>query len=623
MTSAEPNTRAAGALRGFLSEFLAFAGRKAVSAMMLLALAALLEGFGLTLVVPFIQILSGGHIAGGRLQRLIARLLDALAVHTALGQLAFVLVFITILMILRTVISSLRDVSLAKLQMDFLAALQLRLAQGLANSRWERINRLRHARIVHVMGADMLKVSVATSSALQCAVATILLAVQCTLVVALSPLLAATALCLLVLGGAALFPVTARAGKQGKHLSTANRELSEGMAKFLGGLKLAMSGNLQAGFVLEFAHELGELSRGQLVFIRSQASERLAFAALTSVAGTAAFLVGFGVLHSPGALLITFLLIVTRMSGVMSQLHLSAELLAQSLPAYEHVKELEGDLATGDARMTMAAALEPDNFTGMIMFDEVSYLHSGQDTEEASLSGGVRNLTLTIESGAFVGVSGPSGCGKTTFADLLVGLLAPQRGQILLDGANLSGETLVRWRNQVGYVGQEPFLFHDSVRRNLSWANRSASEADLWAALALSGADRLVRQMDGGLDGIVGERGSLLSGGERQRLALARAVLRNPKILVLDEATNAIDIAAEGEIIARLLAMRPRPTIVMIAHRPESIALCDQILVFEGGRLVAEREPSIIRYSRRSRQRPNVSASRQPGEDAQRRIQET
>ena len=146
--------------------------------------------------------------------------------------------------------------------------------------------------------------------------------------------------------------------------------------------------------------------------------------------------------------------------------------------------------------------------------------------------------------------------------------------------------TLASWRAQLSYVSQDPFLFHDTVRRNLKWAWPGASEADMWQALEVAGAAGIVRGMSGGLDAIVGERGSLVSGGERQRIALARALLRKPRLLIMDEATNAIDIAGERQLLERLTAVEPRPTIVMIAHRNESLALCGRVLHLEEGCLL-------------------------------------
>ena len=150
----------------------------------------------------------------------------------------------------------------------------------------------------------------------------------------------------------------------------------------------------------------------------------------------------------------------------------------------------------------------------------------------------------------------------------------------------LEGLALTSWRNQTSYVSQDPFLFHDTVRRNLTWVRQDAREDDLWGALRLVGAEAMVRGMEQGLETVVGERGMLVSGGERQRLALARALLRNPRLLILDEATNAIDMGSEREILERLLALKSRPTIIMIAHRAESLDLCERILALEDGRFV-------------------------------------
>ncbi len=187
----------------------------------------------------------------------------------------------------------------------------------------------------------------------------------------------------------------------------------------------------------------------------------------------------------------------------------------------------------------------------------------------------MHSFSLTIRQGEFLGVTGPSGACKTTFADLLVGLYPPQAGTIAVAGRPLDETLLPAWRNGLSYVSQDPFLFHDSIRRNLCWANPDASEAEMWQALAAAGADTLVRRMPQGLDTIVGERGTLVSGGERQRLALARALLRRPSLLVLDEATSAIDTQGEAEIFAGLAANAA--TVVLIAHRTENLSACDRI----------------------------------------------
>jgi ATP-binding cassette subfamily C protein len=222
----------------------------------------------------------------------------------------------------------------------------------------------------------------------------------------------------------------------------------------------------------------------------------------------------------------------------------------------------------------------PGSVGGVIALENVTYRHAGASGEGQQ---GVGGVTLRIAPGTFIGIAGASGAGKTTLLDLIVGLLRPQAGRVTVGGVVLDDAALPAWRAQLSYITQDPFLFHESIRRNLLWADANASEATLWDALAMAGADAIVRGMPEGLDTVVGERGSLVSGGERQRIALARALLRKPRLLVMDEATNAIDIRAEGVLLDRLRAITPAMTIIIVAHRQESLAHCERVIHLGGG----------------------------------------
>ena len=195
-------------------------------------------------------------------------------------------------------------------------------------------------------------------------------------------------------------------------------------------------------------------------------------------------------------------------------------------------------------------------------------------------------VTLRVAAGTTIGLAGPSGSGKTTLADLVLGLLEPQAGRVLIDDVPLDATTLGSWRAQIGYVAQDTFLFHDSVRANLIWAKPGASEDEVWSALRMAAADVFVRSLPNGLETVLGDRGVRLSGGERQRLALARAFLRRPRVLILDEATSALDSENEQIILRALSALHGRMTVVLITHRLGALKDADIIHVVDEGRLV-------------------------------------
>jgi ATP-binding cassette subfamily C protein len=195
-------------------------------------------------------------------------------------------------------------------------------------------------------------------------------------------------------------------------------------------------------------------------------------------------------------------------------------------------------------------------------------------------------LSLVIPAGKIVALVGPSGAGKSTIADILMGLVAPDSGTLRLDGRPLGPESVRGWRDRIGYVAPDTFLFHDTIRANLKWARPDASQDEMLAALRQASAFDFVAGLSDGLDTIVGDRGMLLSQGERQRLALARAFLRRPSMLILDEATNSLDSENEGRVLDAIESRRGELTVVLIAHRLSTIRWADLIYVVEGGKVV-------------------------------------
>ena len=215
-----------------------------------------------------------------------------------------------------------------------------------------------------------------------------------------------------------------------------------------------------------------------------------------------------------------------------------------------------------------------------ISFENVSYAYD----ENTVLNG----LNLRVKKGEKVAIVGPSGAGKSTLVRLLLKLIGPQEGQITIDNQPLNEISTESLYKQIGYVSQNPFLYQDTIRNNITLGREGIHDDLIWNALKLACADTFVANLNKGLDTLVGERGDLLSGGEKQRLTIARALVHNPSILIFDEPTSALDPESEKQVSQAIINVLEDRTAVVIAHRLSTIKFADKICVMEKGKIVEE-----------------------------------
>lgn len=249
----------------------------------------------------------------------------------------------------------------------------------------------------------------------------------------------------------------------------------------------------------------------------------------------------------------------------------------QALTAAQRVMEI---LGTSPSVQEASGAAEMSRFQRELRFEQIEF-HYAAVEDRPVLSG----VDFDVKAGEVVAIVGSSGSGKTTLINLLLRFYDPQGGRITLDGADIRGATLRSLRSQIGLVTQDPFLFHDSVRSNIAFGRPEASLEEVIRAAQAANADLFVRRLPQGYDTPVGDLGNRLSGGERQRIAIARALLKNAPILVLDEATSQLDSESEllvQEALERLMKGR---TVLVIAHRFSTIRKADRIIVLDKGRI--------------------------------------
>lgn len=537
----------------------------------LMLASAITEGVGLVLVVPVLGVLG----AAGGSQTPIMTALAAIGVPLALGPL---LALFVILVSVRALLNYARTMAAQRFEIALVDGLRQRAWRALLHCDWRALQGLRRSDSASLLISEIDRIGYGMSQLIAALAGAITLAAVGLAALAISPLVAGLA----ALAGAAVLlayrGMRQRAVALGAALSTAYAQVHGNLGEGLSALRVIKSLGREAEAEQASAAGFAGLRQAQLAFWRAQGRGQVA-------------------LQAGGALalaLLIWLAIARWHLGAATILPLVA-LFVRAVPLLGTVQEVWLNWSHARSAITSAQALiaraeaarEPDAvgimapaLTRSIVLTDVTVEFAGASA--AALA----DITLTLPAHGIIALTGPSGAGKSTLADLLGGLLSPDRGTVVIDGAVLDGPLRQAWRSRVAYVQQEPVLLAASIAENLRWAAPDASDAQLEAALRDAAAE-FVFALPQGIETRVGDGGRVLSGGERQRLMLARGLLREPSLLILDEATSALDPANEALITAALARLRGRMAVVIICHRGALLALADQVVRLESGRIVA------------------------------------
>ena len=467
----------------------------------------------------------------------------------------------------------------ASLQQDLTTAARVRVYRAIAGAEWRSLVKRRASEFTHVLAGEIGQLGGAVGTLINLLVIASVSLVYLGLAFYMSP---TAATLVLVCAAGPVWLARGRLDKArltGKRAAMARRRLHAALAEHLAGMKTAKS----YGTTERHATVFAQLSRDlrdvnvEAALEGTTLQEQLTFSLIAVLA--IVVYVSVEILKVPTAQLLVLLYLFARLMPRMVTLYGQAHSLTAAVPVLDHLMELEQEcLAAAEPAASNVSAPE---LKERVRLERVTFRY-----DDLCASPAVDEVTLDIQAGATTAIVGPSGAGKSTFADVLMGLLPPTAGRMLVDDRPLRREEIAAWRERIGYVEQDTFLFHDTIATNLRWARPGASDDELWQALRLAAADEFVKALPQGLDTVVGDRGVLVSGGERQRLSLARAVLRKPSLLILDEATSSLDSENELKIQRAVEMLHHEMTVVIITHRLTTVRDADVIHVLDRGHLI-------------------------------------
>lgn len=542
-----------------------------------LLLAGLAEGVSLSALLPLLgTVVGGGHVDSGAgaswLNGAVLRLLDAMALSATAEVL---LVFIIAGTALKAGL-----VLLANRQIGFSVAriateLRVALIRALLATRWEYYV---HARLGAFANAVTSEAARAADGYLRAATMC-MLAVQAVVYAAVAMLVSWPATVAAVLGGAAigavlhrLIRVSRRAGARQTKLAASLLSRLTDTLRAVKPLK-AMGRERLLGPLLE--SETQRLNRALELAVLSKAAMRAFQEPLIVIVLGAGIYGALTVLALPLATIIMLVVLSTRILDIGSKMQRELQDLVADVTAFDALQDLIR--RTEAAREVKHGGAAP-SLQHEVRLAAVEFAYDDQPV--------LRDASLAVPAGQLTVLTGPSGAGKTTVADLLIGLIEPRHGAVLVDGVPLHAIDLAAWRSMIGYVPQDGLLMHDSIAANVTLGDPTLSDADVNAALSAAGAHEFVAALPSGITTVVGERGLRLSGGQRQRIGLARALVRKPALLILDEATTALDRDTEAAICDTFRSLRGTMTILAICHGGRLNELADRVYRIDGGTIV-------------------------------------
>lgn len=536
--------------------------------LLILIFQGITEGVGLLFIIPLLAIVGVGNTKGVEVESIhwLQSVFEQVNIPLNLSA---ILVSYLIIMIFYALLKLVQSINTALINQGVVLYWRNSFFERLTYASWPSINSIKNSDLQNIVNIEIRKFSAISNQLIHLTGTFILILVY--LGVSLSISVKLTIMAIIPIG-VLLFlnrPINRRTHQLGKTSVDFNRSIQSIIVEHLNAIKLVKSYRKEAEHIQEFKKTNSELEHQTVSYVKANSLTKFLFEILAAIIIAVYIYLAIVIFKTDTTELLLLIFIFVRLLPRTTKLANSYQQILNLLPAID----LTLNFMT---RLKKATEVKRSNtfpnvsFNDSITFKEVNFSYESRTI--------LQQVSFIIKANQTNVIIGPSGSGKSTCIDLMMGFQTPTTGKILIDSIPIQEIDIHSWQSKIGFVPQDPFLFHNSIEENLRWSSPNATQEELVNAIELAGAKSLIDKLPEGLNTIVGDRGTQLSGGERQRIALARALICKPEILILDEATSAVDNETEELILEALKKLHGSMTIIIVAHRSKLIELADQTI---------------------------------------------
>lgn len=553
----------------FLDFFRAFPKR--ISLIVLLMVAQTLSaGVGVLFILPLLSVLgfAGETASNHEITQVVAAIFETL--HIPLNLVSMLVVYVALI----TLVATLRAYNMtlsASVQQRYTHVLRQTMYRLVMRTQWSVLNRYSLADLGYLLNGQVSQIGRLSQLTFQFLSQFLLTIGFFVVALVVSWQMSFMALLFAVLSSLLLLPLYKRTLGSGRTQLRENQRLFKAVSEHLHSLRMIKLFGAEDRFAQALSHTSERLEQQQIRLTLINAVTTWLLTIIAALLVAAFFYISLTVVGSEIAELIVLVVILARMLPLLSSVQKTVQQALHAIPASANgravVKQLqqaqEPELAAVDATKYVV------QITQQCELRHVTFQYNGANEPV------LQQFSCVIPANKITALTGPSGSGKSTVADLIAGLQQATAGELVVDNIVLNAMQTLAWRHSVAYVVQEPLLFDDTIYNNLIWVRDDISDIDIERALRDAAAWDFVQSLPKGLHTRVGDHGRQLSGGQRQRLAIARALLRNPQLLILDEATNALDQANEALVKETIQSLRGKLTVIVISHQASINELAD------------------------------------------------